>query len=432
MMSRQPFSPPVDPPDQNPHFVRAVTEMSDEQDIIADEDIYASNGIKLLAKGVQINRHHFDLLTRHRLQIPLDRSLSLSAPVSLDHMALEAAQLLEHDHPLAQMATSAGDLLAVKHDLLHLSLPPALCFRLSVMRSQREPLYRHSLRVALLAHSIGLRLELSEHDRSQLLLAALCHDIGEMHTDPALLAPGRVLNQEERRFIYVHPVTGFVLLQQLCPADCCASALAVLHHHERADGSGYPHGLIGDQIHPLGRIVGLAEVAEGMLRRQDLDRLDVLLKLNKPRFAPGVIGALRELLRAVPNRSHDGALPRSELVKNLSRLSAVLQSWGILGGQLERREAAREGGVLPLGFLFERMDTLRSLVLQTGCDPDDMTMVLALVEGDEGAVRELVSFTEELAWLMSDLANEIERRTPSLDPATRTALSGLVGALSAA
>jgi hypothetical protein len=409
-----------------------VTDIGDSRELVAQDDIYASNGMKLVARGAHVNRHHFELLTQHRLKIPLDHSLSLAAPVSPAQLALEAAQMLEHDPLLAQIAASSGDALAVKHALAQLPLSAALCFRLSVMRAQRERLYSHSLRIALLAHAIALRLALAPHECGNLLLAALCHDIGELHTDPAILAPGHRMSSQERRFVYVHPVTGFVLLQQLSSATCAASAQAVLHHHERADGSGYPYGLTGEQIHPLGRLLAVAEVAEGLLRRHELERLDVLLKLNHGRFDPAVVGALRDLLRASPLRGSVKAARQECLAASLARLSDVLQKWHEFARQLKRDSAEQESDMLSLGFLFERMDSLHSLVRQAGCDPDDMATVLEQVEEDDGAIRELSSLAGELSWLMTDLANEIERRTPGLAHAHRPALERWSAVLNAA
>ena len=126
---------PVALPDQNPHYVRAVTDIGDSRELVAQDDIYACNGMKLVARGAHVNRHHFELLTQHRLKIPLDQSLSLAAPVSPAQLALEAAQMLEHDPLMAQIAASSGDALAVKHGLAQLPLSAALCFRLSVMRA---------------------------------------------------------------------------------------------------------------------------------------------------------------------------------------------------------------------------------------------------------------------------------------------------------
>lgn len=419
-------------PGQNPHYVRAVTDMGESRELVAQDDIYASNGMKLLSRGAHVNRRHFELLTQHRLKIPLDHSLSLAAPVSPAQLALEAAQMLEHDALLAQIATRSGDALAIKHALAQLPLSAALCFRLSVMRSQRERLYVHSLRVALLAQAIAQGLDLAPHECGNLLLAALCHDIGEMHTDPAILAPAHRMSSAERRFVYVHPVAGFVLLQQLSPATCAASAQAVLHHHERADGSGYPYGLVGEQIHPLARILAVAEVAEGPLRRHELERLDVLLKLNNRRFDPAVVGALRDLLRASAPRGQGEAARRESLAASLARLSDVLQTWHSFAEQLRGDFEGQEVGERSMGFLFERMESLQSLVLQAGCDPEDMAGVLEKVEGDDGAIRELASLAGEPSWLMTDLANEIERRSPGLAHVHRPALAQWSAVLNAA
>lgn len=57
--------------------------------------------------------------------------------------------------------------------------------------------------------------------------------------DPAILGPGRPIEGHERRFIHVHPVTGFVIVEQL-NAIPQPVMQAVLQHHEQLDGSGYP------------------------------------------------------------------------------------------------------------------------------------------------------------------------------------------------
>ena len=60
------------PPDENPHYLRAVTQVGDVQEVIAHADIFESNGIKLVAKGARIDSRLFQRLTQHRRAAPLD------------------------------------------------------------------------------------------------------------------------------------------------------------------------------------------------------------------------------------------------------------------------------------------------------------------------------------------------------------------------
>jgi putative nucleotidyltransferase with HDIG domain len=123
----------------------------------------------------------------------------------------------------------------------------------------------HSVRVATLARQIAIGLGIQATKVSRIETAALLHDIGKI--DPELAAVLRKpyqLTAEEFALIKTHPRKGADLLRGLhsVPQDVIA---AVLHHHERYDGQGYPEGLAGDQI-PLGaRVIMLADSIDAML-----------------------------------------------------------------------------------------------------------------------------------------------------------------------
>lgn len=405
-------SPPqvdtTDIPDQSPHYVRAVTDMGDDREIVAQEDIYAANGMKLLAKGARINRSQYDRLNLHKLRVPIDLSLSTEQPVDAAQLAAEANRLLAADPAMAAIAQRAGDPLGFRHGLGMLSLPQPLGFRLTVMRETRNDLFQHSMRAALISHSLAVRLGMSLQQKEDLLLAALCHDLGEMHTDPALLEPAHRITPQERRYILVHPVTSYILLRDL-PGISTATQQTVLQHHERLDGSGYPHGLTAEQMHPLAKLLSLAEVMEVVVRRADLHRLDVLLRLNQRRFDPAAIGVLRDLLRTDHGDEQPGSEER-DVTQRMTHLVDVLRAW---------REQAKTTATLAteLAFLPERMDLLRSLALQAGIDQDDTTSLMDLAREDSDVLRELEATLDELDWLMRDIANEIERRAPAPDNA---------------
>lgn len=414
--------PPVDSADvadQSPHYVRAVTDMGEDREIVAHEDIYAANGMKLCAKGARINRSQYDRLNVHKLRVPLDLSLSTEQTVDPALLAVEANRLVGSDPVMARMAQRAGDPLGFRQVLGMLPLPQPLQFRLTVMREKRNELFNHSLRTALISHSIAVRLGLSLRQKEDLLLAAICHDLGEMHTDPALLEPGHRIAPDERRYIHVHPVTSYVLLREL-PGISPAVMQAVLQHHERLDGSGYPHALTEAQIHPLAKLLCLSEVMEAVLRRADLQRLDVLLRLNRRRFDPEAIGVLHELFRA--GEPDVAAAPEeSDVAQRINRLVDVLRVWR----DLREGQGVKSDG--EHGFLQERMDLLRSLMLQAGIDQNDTTPLLDLAHQDADVMRELQATLDELDWVMRDIANEIGRREATHDDASRRLVNLLVG-----
>jgi putative nucleotidyltransferase with HDIG domain len=120
----------------------------------------------------------------------------------------------------------------------------------------------HELRVAALASAIGTGLGLDEADVRLLRLAATVHDIGKIVVPAEFLSKPTQLTENESAMIRVHSQAGYDMLR---PAALPQAVLdAVLQHHERLDGSGYPHGLREDEIGQFGRILAVADVAEAM------------------------------------------------------------------------------------------------------------------------------------------------------------------------
>lgn len=125
-----------------------------------------------------------------------------------------------------------------------------------------HPTAGHSDRLAHYAISIGRRLHLSEPQLEDLKIAALLHDIGKIGIgDGILLKPGD-LTSEEYDWMKTHTLMGARILAM---ADFSPRVVeAVLFHHERFDGTGYPLGLREDQIPIEARILTVADAFESM------------------------------------------------------------------------------------------------------------------------------------------------------------------------
>ncbi len=129
----------------------------------------------------------------------------------------------------------------------------------------------HAWRIARLAGRVGLRLGLPRRDLWSLFCGALLHDSGK------LFVPGRILNKpgrlDEAEWLVVrrHPGLGARLVRFLpgCPA---AVVKTVLHHHERWDGQGYPHGLRGHEIPLAAQIVAVCDVYDALCSQRPYKR----------------------------------------------------------------------------------------------------------------------------------------------------------------
>jgi len=100
--------------------------------------------------------------------------------------------------------------------------------------------------------------------RNSLLMSALLHDVGKIGIrDEVLLKPGK-LTDEEFALIKGHPIKGAEIVRMIPGFDSNVIA-GILQHHERWDGSGYPTGLSGENIHLFGRIIGLADAFDAIV-----------------------------------------------------------------------------------------------------------------------------------------------------------------------
>jgi len=120
----------------------------------------------------------------------------------------------------------------------------------------------HQKRVAELASAIALRMDLPEERRDGIYLAGIVHDIGKIYVPAEILTRPGKLSDVEFRMIQVHSETGFRILKDVDYPWPIAQA--VYQHHERIDGSGYPRGLLGDDIILDAKIISVADVVEAM------------------------------------------------------------------------------------------------------------------------------------------------------------------------
>jgi len=134
---------------------------------------------------------------------------------------------------------------------------------LAVTIEMRDPYTAgHQRRVTQLASRIAQEINLGEEEIVNIRLAGIVHDIGKIYVPVEILTkPGR-LNDYEISMIRSHPRFGFDIIKETDLPKKIGEI--ILQHHERMDGSGYPAGLSGSEIHLESRILSVADVVEAM------------------------------------------------------------------------------------------------------------------------------------------------------------------------
>lgn len=131
------------------------------------------------------------------------------------------------------------------------------------IKSLDNYLYEHAVNVAVLSLLMGVDLRLKEDELGKLVLAALLMDIGSHFVAQEILNTPGPLSPEQMAEIQKHPATSHEYLTKKTQLPAAVRHL-ILQHHERMDGSGYPNGTLGPEIHPLARILAIADTYDAL------------------------------------------------------------------------------------------------------------------------------------------------------------------------
>lgn len=140
-----------------------------------------------------------------------------------------------------------------------------IVFRLGeIVETRSRETGNHVKRVAEFCKVIALKYGMNPKEAEVLRLAAPLHDVGKVGIPDAVLNKPGKLTDEEFEIIKTHAHIGYDMLKVAKGRIMQAAAIIALQHHEKFDGTGYPHGLKGKDIHIFGRICGLADVFDAL------------------------------------------------------------------------------------------------------------------------------------------------------------------------
>jgi putative nucleotidyltransferase with HDIG domain len=200
----------------------------------------------------------------HRLGLA-DKALMQTCDTLEQKVRLHTIELAKANRQLQQVTASRARTekkLKTGVERLKRSLEKTI-IAIAAVTEIRDPFTAgHQKRVARLADAIAEEMGLSQARTERLRLAAMVHDIGKIHVPTEILMKPLNLSDPEFNIIEAHPQIGHDILYGIEYSRPIAKI--VLQHHELLDGSGYPHGLSGDEIILEARILVVADVVEAM------------------------------------------------------------------------------------------------------------------------------------------------------------------------
>jgi HD-GYP domain-containing protein (c-di-GMP phosphodiesterase class II) len=152
---------------------------------------------------------------------------------------------------------------------------------------EKDPYTRgHSDRVAKYSLIIGQYLRLQEAELDKIRISALLHDVGKIGVDDRVLKKPGSLTPEEFALMKQHPSKGANIMRPVAQLKEMLPGIEL--HHEHVDGGGYPHGLQGDEIPLMARIISVADTLDAMTTNRPYQSgMDLEFALNKIRSLSG-------------------------------------------------------------------------------------------------------------------------------------------------
>ncbi|WP_374567421.1 HD-GYP domain-containing protein [Ideonella sp.] len=309
----------------NQHALATILEASQTKSIIASRDIFDISGIKLWARDQPVSSALQRRLLDRQLRNPLESCLLAEDGVTAHTLVRAFEEQLERGGPLAALVRPhAGRILK---EAAHLPLHSVPQLLLTASQASRPEAFDHAVQAMALC---GAMMDAHGGGVAELRMALLCgllHDLGEMYIDPrhGEADADRELDFVSYQQLVVHPHVGHLLIAQLTNYPGALSR-AIAEHHERLDGSGYPHGLQRDEVSALGRMLAVAEVTLATLRhaeRPQLARASVALRAVPGEFDLNWAQVVEAAARAeVPCRANLGT---ADVQARLGRLDGALR-----------------------------------------------------------------------------------------------------------
>jgi hypothetical protein len=309
----------------NPHALATILEASQTKRIIAARDIFDIAGTKLWARDLPVSQSLQRKLLDRQLLHPLESCLLAEDGVTTQSLAQATQSLLAHDTPLGALLRPHGDRLV--REVAHLPLHSVVQLLLTAGQASRPESFAHAVQAMAMNGALMIAQGGGTAELRVAMLCGLLHDLGEMYIDPkhGEADADRTLDFQSYQQLVVHPHVGSLLISQLTnyPAGV---ARAIAEHHERLDGSGYPHCLQREQLSLHGRLLAVTEAALSALRgeRSHLARASVALRVVPGEFDLGWVGPISAAARTQPALT--ATLGAGEIQVRLDGLDAALRA----------------------------------------------------------------------------------------------------------
>ena len=230
-------------------------------------DIYTEDAVLLATEGTVLNTDLLGSLSNYSIYI-VDKKYSdkvdnlLVFNDEVKKRCVETMSLIYSDVNSTESIVKANELSSLIVNSIMSN--ESVSINLDILKCSDEYTYKHSVDVASMAVLIGKTLKLGSSDLVNLAKAGLLHDVGKVQVPKNILHKTDKLSNDEFSLMQLHPLLGYNRIQNRLDLSFDVKQ-AVLQHHEKIDGTGYPSGIDGYTITYYARIIAVADVYDALV-----------------------------------------------------------------------------------------------------------------------------------------------------------------------
>lgn len=388
-------------------YLRDALSLGDKRAVVASCAIYSTTNIKLVIQGARVNSKLFEKLIQHKLAPPIDECLSVEGAVDAAQLRTLVNVRLMDDARFGRVTQSIS-IKAVLKAFQEMPMPAPLAFKLSLARENRSHLFDHCLDVAIMAVYLRASSAWKDSDLSTAAAAGMYHDLGILHIPEHVLGSGKPLTESDRRYLYSHPVTSALIAQQYLPL-MPEIGIGISEHHERTDGSGYPKGLIQDQISELGKLLMMADSSIALLGTSHVLG-SVSLRLLRRKFDPYLLESAHKLFTPFDSSPSAYDAPHHvQLILKLQSISEIFSAWEKACQSAMNTSSCSGRGAL-MSLIDDRIVALERTLLESGFVFGQIAEFSEIAEQDQSSAIETFELASETIWQIRDITLEARRR----------------------
>ena len=391
------------------HYASHLSEVNKTNNVLATEDIYNKNGALVVKKNTLIDKATADRIIQHKLEKSLGEQVEIENSLNSSRLSKDVESLFQKHPDLFQIFTSSGSEETVDNMLHESNIPKIIFQKLTVLKNNLPQYFEKSLFCAILSTMIARELKLLKKDTKVAFIAGLTIDLGFVHLSLDVINKKDELTPEEWRIIQSHVIVGQMIIKEGYGESFPASK-AILEHHERCDGSGYPLGKTAKQIGEISQIVGITDdISANKVNSftkigRNLRDIIPYLKMNKKTYLLEINNTVRIIIQdsklqpSMVNPYDNVSALISHLVKNCQK---VKNSMAVLKKVLDITEASvKNQAPSQLEYI---VNPVVIMMRDSGIVNDEILVWLESLSDDSGKndleyLLELDLMQKELSW----------------------------------